>query len=322
MNADHMIDYALGRLEGADLTRMEDALRSDPETAQKIERLERALHLLLDDGDAIEPPRNLAANTLRLVAHSQTRSRSILDYVPARVPFRWADFAVAASIFIAGVLTLLPAMQRSRDRMRDAGCVFNLQQLGKSFAQYASLHPYYPYPPSHRADAPAGSFAAFLHDAGVLQDLTILDCPSNGPHLHGSHELPSFEDLDRIRRTDPERYRRILGWDYAYNVGYVHGAGRPGPLESKMPLAVPVVADQPAHDHYVKILGGNSSNHSGRGQNVLFSDGSVKWFRSRRVSPADPDLFLNNQSEVSPGLDARDSVLLPAYSPFTGLPSR
>src|SRR6185437_17042377 len=90
-----------------------------------------------------------------------------LPILPMRVPFRWADFAVAAGIFVAGVLTLLPAIQRSRERMNQAGCVFNLQQLGNSFGQYATLNRLMPYPPSSRADAPAGSFAAMLHDAGA-----------------------------------------------------------------------------------------------------------------------------------------------------------
>ena len=125
--------------------------------------------------------------------------------MPIRLPFRWADFAVAASIFIAGMLTLLPAIQRSRERMNQAGCVFNLQQLGNSLAQYASLHPFLPYPPSHRSDTHAGMFAVMLHDAGVLNDLSVLDCPCNGPCPHVTKELASFEQVDQIRRTDPER---------------------------------------------------------------------------------------------------------------------
>ena len=76
---------------------------------------------------------------------------------------------MAASIFVAGVLTLLPAIQRSRERMNQAGCVFNLQQLGNSLAQYATLQASLPYPPSHRSDTHAGMFAVMLHDAGLLK---------------------------------------------------------------------------------------------------------------------------------------------------------
>ena len=62
---------------------------------------------------------------------------TLLEQFSTRVPFRWADIAVAAGIFIAGTLTLLPAIHRSRERMNQAGCVFNLQQLGNSLGQYA-----------------------------------------------------------------------------------------------------------------------------------------------------------------------------------------
>jgi hypothetical protein len=318
MNADHMIDYVLGRLEGADRERLEQAIHRDPDIASRVDRLGHAIHLLLDDGNVLEPPVGLARRTMTLIANSRTRSRSILDYVPVQLPFRWADLAVAASIFIAGVLTLLPAVQRSRDRMNQAGCVFNLQQLGNSLAQYASLHPYYPYPPTQRSDTHAGMFAAVLHDAGLLRDLSVLDCPCNGPCSHRSKDLPSFEQLEHLRRTDPVNYRNMLWWDYAYNVGHRQNSGRPGPLESRPPMAVPVVADQPAHENYSRILEGNSPNHGRRGQNVLYSDGSVHWHRNRRVSPNDLDLYLNNQRELRPGIDHQDSVLLPTYSPFDG----
>ena len=89
--------------------------------------------------------------------------------------------------------------------MNQAGCAFNLQQLGHSLAQYASIHPSYPYPPSHQPDAHAGTFAAFLHDAGVLQDLSILDCPYNGPC---SPPATRPAQLRRARAAPPHRPER------------------------------------------------------------------------------------------------------------------
>jgi hypothetical protein len=234
------------------------------------------------------------------------------------MPFRWADFAVAASIFIAGVLTLLPAIQRSRDRMNQAGCVFNLQQLGTSLAQYATLHPFLPYPPQHRSDTHAGMFAAFLSESGLLHDLSILDCPCNGRSPHRMTQLASFEQIDRVRRTDPERYREMLCWDYAYNVGYRHDTGGFGPIESILASRLPILADQPDHVNFLIIREGNSPNHGGLGQNVLFGDCSVKWFGSRRIGPFDPDLYLNNEHQLRPGVDVNDSVLFPSKIPFHG----
>ena len=166
MNAEKMIEIVLCGAEVIEHEPDERALRLDPEQAARLERLRRAVHRLLDDGTEFEHPPELARRTLAFVAANRRRPMSLLDQVATRLPFRWADFAVAAGIFIAGTLTLLPAIHRSRERMNQAGCVFNLQQLGNSLAQYASLHPFLPYPPSHRSDTHAGMFAVMLARRG------------------------------------------------------------------------------------------------------------------------------------------------------------
>jgi hypothetical protein len=318
MNDTEMIDYALGQVEVLECERIERALESNPTNRARVERLRDAVHQLLDDGAWAEPPSNLARRTVAFVAKNRRRAVPLFEHVPVRMPFRWADFAVAASIFIAGMVTLLPAIQRSRDRMNQAGCVFNLQQLGTSLAQYASLHPFLPYPPQHRGDTHAGMFAALLNDAGLLHDPSILDCPCNGACPTRMRQLASYEQIDRARRSNPEQYREMLCWDYAYNVGYRHATGRPGPIEAVHSSRVPILADQPSHVNFLIILEGNSPNHGGLGQNVLFGDGSVRWFATRRIAPFDPDLYLNNEQQLRPGVHVYDSVLFPSKSPFHG----
>jgi hypothetical protein len=148
MNSEEMIEYVLSKGEGSERDRLDRVLLGDPDLIARVERLRLSIHLLLDDGAPFDEPPDLARRTIIFVARNRSRPRPLFDQLPMRVPFRWADFAVAASIFVAGVLTLLPAIQRSRERMNQAGCVFNLQQLGNSLTQYASLHPFLPYPPA------------------------------------------------------------------------------------------------------------------------------------------------------------------------------
>jgi prepilin-type processing-associated H-X9-DG protein len=319
MNAEKMIEIVLCKAEPWEPEPDKRALPLDPEQTARLETLRRSVHRLLDDGSEFEHPPQLARRTLAFVAANRRRPMSLLEQVATRLPFRWADFAVAAGIFIAGTLTLLPAIHRSRERMNQAGCVFNLQQLGNSLAQYASLHPFLPYPPAHRCDAHAGMFAVILHDAGVLDNLALLDCPCNGVCPHGMKDLASFEQVDQIRKTDPDAYQRMLCWDYAYNVGYCRASsGHGGPVEVAYSSQIPVIADQPDHEDFRMIRDGNSPNHGRRGQNVLFGDGSVRWFRSRNIGPLDPDLFLNNNHEPRPGIHVSDSVLMPSKIPFEG----
>jgi hypothetical protein len=314
MNAQDMLDHALGPLEGPRRAEVERQLGADPGQVQTYDRLVRALEQLLDDGLTLEAPPDLARRTLAYVSEHR-RQRRILDFVPVRVPFRWADVAVAACVLLAGVLTLLPAVQRSKSRMDQAACVFNLQRLGLGLAQYGHQHRVYPYQPADCPQATAGTFAALLHEAGLLDDLTTLDCPSNGacPHL----PLPDLRSLCRLGRSDPGHYQRTLCWDYAYHGGYREGSGPAQPLTTACSNNIPLLADQPPHHAALKqILPGNSPNHGGRGQNVLFTDLHVGWHNTRSLGPHDPDMFLNDSQQPAPGLRRDDAALLPSAFPF------
>jgi hypothetical protein len=322
MNANDMLDYALGQLDGPARARADREIASDPAAAGTVDRLTQAVHLLLDDGQVFEPPPALAARTVRFVAESVHRKRTILDYVPVTVPFRWADVAVAAGILFAGLLTLLPAVQRSRERMEQAGCGYNLQQLGRALWQYGSRHNHYPFSPEQNPNAPVGAYLAMLHDSGDLGDpeLDALDCPCNG-HARKHHApLPDFETVCRLHASDPRRAHDTIGSDYAYNVGYRHPElRRVVPIAAVHSATVPLLADQPPQEDFRVVLTiGNSPNHGGRGQNVLYSDLHVGWHNTRRLGPKDDDMFLNARHEPRPGLSFDDAALLPSMLPALG----
>jgi hypothetical protein len=321
MNAEETLDYALGRLEGHRRDEFERRLASDTLLADRVEHLTQAVHHLLDDDSTHDPPEGLASRTIAFVTEAKTRkqTRPFHDQWGGRSPFRWADVAVAASIFFVGVLTIIPLLQYARDRRNQAACEFNLKQIGQNLSLYATSHSSYPYPSQDHADDPIGSFALVLNDEGLLPDPSVLDCPYNGPLTHRVTQLPKYENLRNIRQTDPERYQRLVGLsDYAYHAGYRHPTGQVGPLETRLSGAIPLIADKPGHDHSHAVKPGNSPNHAGLGQNVLFSDGGVKWRRSRFVSAQDPDIFLNNEKLPRPGTHVQDSVLLPGHIPFNG----
>src|SRR5262245_28649055 len=114
MNAADQLDFALGLLDDRRCELVEAERTSDPALSDRLDRLEAAIGRLLDDGDEIAPPRDLATRTIERAAELRSRRRSILDFAPARMPFRWGDLAVAAGIFLAAVATLLPALNKSR----------------------------------------------------------------------------------------------------------------------------------------------------------------------------------------------------------------
>lgn len=294
MTHDECLDYALGQLEGPARRDADLALAADPALALRLDRLGRGLDQLLDDGEVYEPPAHLVGRTVAFVADRRSR-RAILDFVPSRVPFRWADVAVAAGVLLAGLLTLVPAVQTSRLRMSQAGCAFNLQQLGQGLAGYATRHQQYPDVSSEDAKGLVGSYARKLSDEFLIRDARSLHCPCQGNCPEAGREL----DLDHI--------------DYAYHVGF-----RPEPSAAPQPITpwlagiVPLLADQPPHAPGADgiVLAGNSPNHGRRGQNVLFSDLHVAFFNTRQISPVDTDLYLNDQARPEPGLSIHDAVLV------------
>ena len=322
MNASDMLDYALGRLEGSAREQADQEVAADAGLSSKLDRLASSLHHLLDDEEAIVVPKGLTRRTVAFALEGRPqgrRTRSILDFRPVTVPFRWTDVAVAASIFIAGLLTLIPALQRSRDRMNQAGCGYNLQQLGRALWQYGSKHEVYPVGPTKHPASHVGTFALLLHDEGLLNDRSALTCPCNCKSRHQEQlPMPSLEEMAKIRVSDFTYYKKLLTWDYAYNIGYRRPSGKFGPNVAKLSATIPLLADQPPHENGVVALEGNSPNHNGRGQNVLFSDLHVGWYNTRQIGVDPDDMYLNDEKKAAPGVDADDSSLLPSLVPSDG----
>jgi hypothetical protein len=310
MTPDDLLDHVLGQLEGTRRERVEHDLADDPEGSARADRLARRLNLLLDDGPGPEPPARLAQRTMARVER-QRRWRKVLDIGPRRLPFRLPDAAVAASLFTVGVLTLLPALMRSQQDARNLACVENLHQIGQGLVGFATAHGFFPSVGADRHAPYAGSYALQIGHGGYLPDVArYLDCPGNGP---GGipRELPTPELIARLPVDQVGQLPCLKKSDYAYHIGHlVDGRHRPVPLGRDG--AIPLVADGPACDPAGLALAGNSGNHGGSGQNVLFSDGRVEHLRSPRLGP-DDDIFHNRSPRLSLPVDRDDHVLAPPH---------
>lgn len=315
MNADDLLDYALDQSEPDRLEALDREFAADPLALQRLLALRQALsNRLADDGEDFKPPVDLRARTLNaLLEATRPRRRTFQDLVPVRVPFRWADFGVAAGIFVASLLTLMPQVQRTRLTANTAACAANLQQLGMALTRYALVHNSYPYASSNCSAPYAGTYALQLNDAHLLPNARVLDCPCNGDN-HIPNPLPSHSALCamKLARNAPCLHKL----DYAYSLGVNHnGQGGPPPLHEDD--LIPLLADRPPYFDSVQILSGNSPVHHGRGQNVLFTGGHVKWHPDRR-SGVDADIFLNDRRQAAPGVNVHDAVLAPGITRYDG----
>jgi hypothetical protein len=315
---EHLLGYLLGALDPATRQRVEIYLRTHPEARSRLEQLEQALEPLAADREDPDPPPTLATRTLARVAEHQCRHLPTAPASSSRqagaATWRWfrrIDWAVAAVllVLVGGLLSAALAGQwRAYQR---SACANNLRQIWEGLNAYADItEGAFPRVEAEGARSVAGIFVPTLREAGVLSDVSIR-CPAQG-----SEPLPSFTllDLERLYREQPELFRaaaRSLAGSYAYTLGYRDGDELRG-LERSSGDTLPILADCPPPDGR-----GNSLNHGGRGQNVLYVGGTVRWCALTTVGENGDDIYLNQKFQVRAGLNRCDTVLGPGdASPY------
>jgi hypothetical protein len=100
---------------------------------------------------------------------------------------------------------------------------------------------------------------------------------------------------------------------YAYSLGHRDEDGNYyGPMipDGQEAADVPLMADSPPEDGGP----GNSDNHGGTGQWVLFADGHARFIKERTAGKLKDDIYRNKANLVAAGLDPCDIVLGPSAS--------
>lgn len=322
---ENLIGYLLHALDCDEVRQVEAYLRDHPEAEARLNRFRQALALLEADRDGIEPPPGLAVRTVARVAEYRCRplprapEESIIRTFPqSRSWWRRADVAVAAGILLCAALLTFPALNTIRMRHDRLACENNLRTIGDALRQYTDRtdaqrfpdvsHAYDNLPGTARNNAPAaGLFIPMLVHAGDLspQQVVSLRCPGMG-----QASTFVFHDLDDLRQMTLEQFQQHAAElaPYAYTLGFrdqgqVRGLTREDGV-------LPIAADCAQLGPEGELLPGNSLNHGGEGQNVLFTDGHVQWFADRICN--NDDFFINQANQLEAGLSAEDYVLGPS----------
>jgi prepilin-type processing-associated H-X9-DG protein len=145
-----------------------------------------------------------------------------------------------------------------------------------------------------------------LRDAGTLPDDVNVRCPADGGPAHVTWSVRDLEKMGDAQ-FDKEKPKLVSG--YAYALGYRTPEAQVLSLDydpDTKPLgSLPIMSDAPPRDAWR----GNSAKHGGKGQNVLYVDGSVKFCTSRDAGYERDDIFLNRDQKLGAGLDWKDGVL-------------
>jgi prepilin-type processing-associated H-X9-DG protein len=308
-----LIAYASGSLDEPARARFECQLRDDADLRRQFELVRRRLAPLRADAAHDAPPPGLLLTTLAFVAEHACRDApsAPIETTVSRPTFerpwwRRIDAIVAASIAVTVVGLALPGLLHLRVLSLQTQCENNLRQLWTGLSAYQTQRHELPDVATSPRPA-AGMVIPMLRDAGVLSSHQVTSCPGGAD---GALCLNvGLRELANMPGRDFELAAPRLLPNYAYSLGFKDEDGRlRGPAASlpDVPAAqIPLLADAPA----TPVAFGNSANHSGRGQNVLFTDGHVAFKTTRAAGLPGDDIYLNQKNKVARGLGSHDVVL-------------
>lgn len=310
-----LIGYLLDALDRDGRRAVEAYLRLHPEARTRLSVLRRMLEPLADDGDDPEPPPGLADRTIGHLAGRRPHlrlpgapppSRRQVGEAARRGPRR-IDLVVAVLALALTAGLCMSWLGRQWRDYRVLACQNNLRQFWAALQVYADGRSDAAFPRVEAAPPRnfAGVFVPVLADAGALGSDVTVSCPARGRQAPAPCPLADLEDMARRRPNDFQALTRDAGGDYAYTLGYRDGDDVAGLRRDSGDL-LPILADRPAAG------GGNSPNHDGAGQNVLYIGGQVRWCAGPNVGVDRDDIYLNLKNRVYAGEHQFDSVLGPS----------
>jgi hypothetical protein len=309
-----IFDYFLGFATDSQIKEVEQLLKNNKGAAEFHQKLQLSLKPL--DHDLVEAcPRNLAESTIsRLTAAAQAshlRLEHLLEKEQKRQPLTsnrsfWANFrevgAIAAMILIVFGVSF-PTLQAARQNSWKTKCAAQLASVATGIGLYANDH-----------DQSLPNVATVAGSPWWKVGYQGQENESNTRHLwllvQGKYAEPeAFVCPARIQgkalkldRTQVPTLSDFPGRKYVtYSFRILCDKNSNRLIRSNKVLIADVnpVFENLPQDFFKEVnihikndmLSTNSVNHRGKGQNVLFSDGRVKFVNSRHVGAAEDDIF-------------------------------
>jgi len=314
LSREQMLGYLLGALDSADHEQVETDLDHDPELRAELDRLSACVRCLgLDEEPRHdEPPAGLVERTCRFVAAQTeplvTRSAALSSYYGAEQQRRmtWYDMTTAAAVLVVAASLFFPAVSFSRFQSQIAGCQNHLRLIGLGMHGFSDAQPDHSFPsPEQEGNRAAAGVVASLLVANQFADSTAFLCPGSQERRRvANFRVPFPQELDAAVGKELTAMQHSMGGDFGYNFGYVVDGKLQPPCNSGRGQYV-LVADAPSNTQLHRV----SSNHRGRGQNVLYEDGHVQFILQIPSPHLPDDPYHNREGWVSAGLDREDAVL-------------
>lgn len=306
-----LLGYLSDSLSSDERERVVEALARDPDLRRELASLRQRLSVLAHDED-FDPPPGLADRTIAAASDPLFTAARVSEWAASQPRLRMVEFCVVAAILLLAAVIVLPAIAIFRGEAGRVVCADNMRQLGVAIATYSALEN--GELPAADPNGPlnnAGVITLLLQARGLLPDANVLICPMADSSVVYIPQVTEYlaQPADSLMR---ELHRRQMGGSYGYSLGHQQGDVLEGPISGEHSA---IVSDRPARPDDARHSSGNSPNHGGMGQNVLYADGHVEFLGSPNVG--DDHLFLNARGRVAAGANVHDvCIAVSEATPF------
>lgn len=279
-----------------------DAARVPTPLRSRADRHE-TLAAMISRGPVLDAPAlSLADGAMARIQAEMERQRGALSFEAAargRRTFQLADLMSVAAVLLIGAAVIWPVMGAVREQNRRGVCTANLAGTASAMASYASSNrDSLPVATASMGDRPwwdvgsghANSANLFTLVRDGYTTLSNLACPGNPNARRG--------ECDRTARD----WRTLE--EVSYSMQLVYGpqrrswdASNPQPvLADRSPVVLQAMRGELINPF------SNAPNHQFRGQCVLYTDGTVRWYLSPILPNGDniwlPRVIENHIEEV------------------------
>ncbi|MFO0939541.1 MAG: hypothetical protein U0930_02120 [Pirellulales bacterium] len=342
---EEIIAFLLGDADAELAGRIRACLPNDPDLVDRVSHYREVLNHLDGVAQRFEPPADLVDRTMARIdelplnelpqeSHEEIASEELVQPAssvaclsspiePSTRRRSWFDSAALTISLVVLCSLTIPAMVRARYESRRAQCAYNLRETGSLMFDFAMRQPdrRYPFVAKNGPEAFAGVYVVRLMENGLLPPTRTLRCASmvgmervHQPAVMSSViAVPSLEQLHQASQQQLECWQCSLGGDYAYNLGVFEDDELVAP-KNVGSSHFAILADAPWFEDDVDQL----LAHDGKGINILYDDGQVRFVRSDWITSRDPVAdhpFRNLRGDREAGIGISDASLAPSQFP-------